>query len=100
MSKIVNIKKRRSVTFTPTDPIQPIIAELEDMYDNALDLPSIIRISLIELKNKKKIDKAMIGGWRFPIPSEIEAIEKFEQNPEILSQKESDTLLASIKNYV
>jgi hypothetical protein len=51
--KTKQIKKRRGVTFTEADPIQDTILELEAMYDNGLDLTSIIRVALIEHKQKK-----------------------------------------------
>jgi hypothetical protein len=60
MSKVIKqIKKRRGVTFTSLDPIQDTILELESIYENSLDLPSIIKIALIEHKQKKINEKSL-----------------------------------------
>jgi hypothetical protein len=47
------LQKRRGITFTSADPIQATILELEKIYENSLDLPSIIKVALIEHKQKK-----------------------------------------------
>ncbi len=69
----VKTVKRRSITFPPTDPIQKVIMELEDLYENAIDLPSIIRISLIEHKMHKLSERKRTGSQNSYKPTRGEA---------------------------
>jgi hypothetical protein len=89
--KTKQIKKRRGVTFTEADPIQDTILELEALYDNGLDLTSIIRISLIEHKQKKLKEmglgrevtleerKAIEAGLKSGLASEAEVKALFKE---------------------
>jgi hypothetical protein len=70
-------QKRRGITFTSADPIQATILELEKIYENSLDLPSIIKVALIEHKQKKLKELGLFISplYREATMEEAEAIE-------------------------